>query len=185
MLVISQTRVTQVLRALLLVGAYLGVALLHGCSPTLNWRDIRPAQTPLLALFPCKPEQLERMVTLGAQPVLLKLLVCNAGEAKFTLAHVEAPDAANAAVILGQWKAATLANIGVQSSAEIPFALKGGNALPPSVAVQTNGIRPDGTAVTLHAVWFAAGTQIFQAAVYADAPTPQLADTYFDGLRIQ
>lgn len=122
---------------------------------------------------------------MGKQPVLLKLLVCNAGDAKFVLAYGELQDSANAAMTLGQWKSATLANIGAQSSTELPFLIKGASVLPQSVAVQANGVRPDRTAVALQAVWFATGAQIFQAAVYADAVSPQVAETYFAGLRLE
>ena len=172
------------MRYFLLAGALAGFPMLSGCSPTLNWRDVRPEQTQLLALFPCKPERLLRVVSLGAQEVPLTMLVCDAGGAKFALAYGNTKDAAKTAVILDQWQSTTLANIGAQMSRELPVQIKGASALPRVVAVQANGVRPDGSPVALQAVWFAAGTQVYQAAVYADTANPGVADTFFAGLRL-
>lgn len=172
------------MRYLLLAGALAGFPMLSGCSPTLNWRDVRPEQTQLLTLFPCKPEQIVRVVSLGAQQVPLTMLVCDAGGAKFVLAYGHTKDAANAAEILAHWQSTTLANIGAPTPRELPVQIKGANVLPRAAAVQASGVRPDGSPVALQAVWFAAGSQVFQAAVYADTANPGVADTFFAGLRL-
>jgi len=33
------------------------MALLAACSPTLNWREVRPEGTRLALLLPCKPDK--------------------------------------------------------------------------------------------------------------------------------
>lgn len=160
-----------------------GLLGLAACSPTFNWRDVRPEQTPLVALFPCKPDRETRVVSLGLKDVTLTMLACVAGGATFTLAYADTKDAASTGVVLAQWKRATLVNLRAQASRESPFLLKGARVLPQSVQVQADGVRQDGANVALQAVWFTAGSLAYQAAVYADAANPTVAETYFAGLR--
>lgn len=172
------------MRFILLVVLLCGSLLLNGCSPTFNWREVRPAQTSVVALFPCKPDQGERMVKLGAKDVVMTMLACDAGGIKFALAHVNLKESAMTDTVLAQWKATTLANLQAQSVAEQPFVLKGANALPPPVQLAASGKRPDGRAVVVQAVWFVAGSAVFQAAMYADVTNPAVADAFFAGLRL-
>lgn len=173
------------MRYFLLVAVLCSIPILNGCSPTFNWRDVRPDQTPLVALFPCKPDQGARVVSLGAKDVTMTMLGCDAGGATFTLAYADLKDAAMTGAGLAQWKAATLGNMRTKSSSELPFLLKGARVLPQSVQVEARGFRPDGMAVAVQAVWFAAGSQVYQAAVYADASNHAAAETYFAGLGLQ
>lgn len=173
------------MRYFLLVAVLCSLPIFHGCSPTFNWRDIRPDQTPLAALFPCKPDQGARVVSLGAKDVTMTMLGCDAGGATFALAYADMKDAAMTGAVLAQWKAATLANMRATSSSELPFLIKGASVLPQSVQVAARGSRPDGTAVAVQAVWFAAGALVFQAAVYADTVSPTAAEPYFAGLKFQ
>lgn len=177
------------MRYFIFVAALCGVPLLHGCSPTFNWRDVHPDQAPLTALFPCKPEQSTRRVALAAKDVTMTMtmtmLTCDAGHATFTLAMAETNDASSTDAVLSQWKSATLGNMQAVTSSERLFALKGASVLPPPAQVLASGTRPDGTALTLQAVWFAAGSQVFQAAVVANAANPAAAETYFAGLQLQ
>lgn len=168
------------LRSVVLSG-FLGLA---ACSPTFNWRDVRPVQTPLTALFPCKPDRETRVVSLGSKDVALTMLACVAGGVTFTLAYADMKDAARTGAVLAQWKQATLANLRAQASRELPFLPQGARVLPQSVQVQADGVRQDGARVVLQAVWFTAGSLAYQAAVYADAANPAVAETYFAGLRL-
>lgn len=169
---------------LLLAGALAGFQMLSGCSPTLNWRDVSPGKTQLLTLFPCKPETIERVASLGSQELSLTMLVCDADGAKFVLAYGNTKDAAKAAEILALWQSVTLANIGAQTPREVPVQIKGASLSPRAVAVQASGFRPDGSPVALQAVWFAAGSEVFQGAVYAHTAKPGVAETFFAGLRL-
>jgi hypothetical protein len=173
------------MRYYLLAALSASFLVLQGCSPTLNWRDVRTDQTPLIALFPCKPDQVVRTVSLGAKDVAMTMLGCDAGDATFSLAHADMRDAANPGAALDQWKRTTLGNMRVGSASELPFPIKGASVSPQPVRVEVRGVRPDGTAVAMHAVWFASGTQVFQAAVHADSVSPAVAESFFAGLRLQ
>lgn len=167
------------------VAVLCGFSLLLGCSPTFNWRDVHPDQAPLTALFPCKPEQSARRVVLAEKDVTMTMWTCDAGHATFTLAMAETNDTSSTGAVLNQWKSATLGNIQAVTSSERLFALKGASVLLLPMQVIASGTRPDGTTLTLQAVWFAAGSQVFQAAVVANAANPAVAETYFAGLQLQ
>ena len=167
----------------LFAGLLSGSLLLQACSPTLNWRDVRLDPTPIVALFPCKPERAARDVSLGDQTLNLNLLACDAGDAKFAVAYADTQDANKTGPLLASWKTVTLANMRATAPADVPVNIKGVAALA-AKGVLANGVRPDGSAVALQAVWFASGTHIFQASIYSDVARPQAAETYFSGLRL-
>ena len=159
-------------------------ALLAACSPTFNWRDVRPEQTSLVALLPCKPDQRIRVQTLGATEVSVTMLGCEAGGALITLAYADLKDPALAGPVLAQWKVTSLANLRATGSTELPFVLKGARVLPESIKLQAQGRRADDSAVVLQSVWFASGSLVFQVAIYADSAKPLVAETFFAGLQL-
>ena len=167
---------------------FLGSSLL-ACSPGLNWRDVRPAQSPLLALFPCKPDAAERNLPLGDKEVLVKMLVCETDGALFTLASTDVKSALKLGETLDLWRKATLTQMKAEASDLSPLRMKGALFLPQSSRIVAKGIKPDGSALTVHAAWFAVGTTVFQAAVYFSRESASangaIAETYFSGLRLQ
>ena len=167
---------------------FLGLSLL-ACSPGLNWREVRPAQAPLLALFPCKPDAAERNLPLGDKEVLVKMLVCEADGALFTLASTDVKSEPKLGEALDLWRKATLTQMKASASNEKPFALKGALALPQASKVVAKGLKPDGSTLIVHAAWFVVDTTVFQAAVYFSRGTADangaVAETYFSGLRLQ
>jgi len=158
---------------------------LGACSPTFNWREVRPQVTPLVALLPCKPDQAARVVPLGGRDVEMHMLGCDAGGATFAVAHADIKDADKAGVVLAQWKAAVLGHVRATSSVDVPFAPPGATALPQSVRVVAQGSRQNGGKLTAQGAWFAHGTQVFHALVYAEEVSPEVAETFFAGLKFQ
>jgi hypothetical protein len=157
---------------------------LVACSPALNWRDVRPEGTFLVGLLPCKPDHGARVLPMGAKPLTITMMGCDANGATFTLAHVAVQDVNEATTVLTQWQAATLNTLRAQTLSAAPFALKGSSAQPAAVQVRALGVRPDGKPVSLQAVWFVAGGHVFQVAMYADQAQPEVAEAYFSGLRL-
>lgn len=168
------------------VALFLGLFLL-ACSPGLNWREVRPDQVPLSALFPCKPDAAERRIPLGNQDIVVKMLVCEADGAVFTLGYAEPKLGVQRGDLLDLWRKATLSQMKAQAPVPVPFILKG--ALPTPLGVVAQGSRPDGSALTVHASWFSVGSMVFQAAVYFSREAPQansaVAETFFSGLKTQ
>jgi hypothetical protein len=164
-------------------------AWLAGCSPALNWREVRLGDAPALVLLPCQPDQAERTVPLAGESVMLHMSGCDAAGATFAVSQIRMRSGAPAAVALAQWRTATLARLQARDVREQPFQPAGSLTLPQSVRVAATGQRAGGQPVQAQAAWFARsapeGLWLFHAVVYADAVNAQAADTFFDGLRLQ
>lgn len=176
---------------------------LAACSPPLDWRTVRMEGSGLEALLPCKPDRAARPVELGGRTVELSMAGCMADGATFAVSHMVldgSAGAAEAGVVLSQWRAATLGRMGVPATdaaaAGSPFTLPGALPLPQSVRVQVQGVSPDhAAAVVAHAVWFAraeaaaAGAaprlRLYHAVLYAPTPRAAAADAFFGGLALR
>ena len=159
--------------------------LLAACNPTLNWRDVRLEPSMLKATLPCKPEQASRTVPMAGRQVELKVLGCAAGGASFALLSGDIVDPLRAGEVLAQWKSATLTNLRSSGSLDRPFLPTGAMALPQSVRVVAQGLRADGSKVHSQAAYFARGSQVFQAVIYADLIDPQASDAFFAALAFE
>src|SRR5512145_665774 len=84
--------------------------LLAGCSPTLNWREVR-VDGGLKALLPCKPDHGSRQMPLAGRDVEMQMVGCEAGNAMFAVAHVKLDAVAEVAAAQATWQAAMLANM--------------------------------------------------------------------------
>lgn len=173
------------MRFLFCVLTLVGLFISAGCSPAFNWRDVRPEHTTVQALFPCKPEQTTRQLALSARDVQMTMLGCEAGSATFTLLYADTQDASAANALLGTWRQSTLGNVRAQAAQARPYSLDGVGNPASAVSVTTSGKRQDGSAMALHGLWFAQGSQVFQATVTSDAANPVAADTFFAGFKTQ
>jgi hypothetical protein len=153
------------------------------CSPTFNWRELRVDGTPLQVLLPCKPESATRPVPLagaGAAPTELHMHSCEAGDLRFAVAWADVGQAEQVAPALSAWRAASLQAIRA-SGADWPAALAGAEALQ---GVQAQGTDPQGHAVQTRALYFARGSQVFQAAVYGPRLPDEALDAFFSSLQL-
>jgi hypothetical protein len=158
---------------------------LAACSPTFDWREIRTGQGSLAAMLPCKPEKGARTVPMAGREVKLDALSCSTGGATFAVLTADIEDAARAGEVLAQWKTATLANLRSASGRESAFQPPGARKLPQSLQVVASGQRADGSKVESHAAYFAEGSHVFQAVIYADQLKPEVAEPFFSGLKFQ
>ena len=159
-------------------------SLLVACNPTFNWRDVRPENTRLGVLMPCKPEKAQKTVVMGGKPVELNLVACDAGGATFAVSVADVGRASDMAATLTRWQSATLANMKATPNTPVTTVkvagLPGGAAL-----VAANGQRVNGQAVSSQAVYFVQGTQVFQAVMYAAEIKPEVAETFFSSLKFE
>lgn len=179
----------QVRRPVGLAGA---VLVLAACNPTFNWREVRPDNTALSLLLPCKPDKAEKTVPLGGQPVALLMLGCDAGEVTFAVAVADIGDVSRAETVLAQWQALTLANMkagpagtGPGASQVTPFRPAGMAGGAPALMVKASGQRADGRAVAGQAAYFSRGSQLFQVVLYAGVIDAEVAETYFSSLKFE
>lgn len=166
------------------VGALLAAGLAVGCSPTFNWREVRAEPTPLTAILPCKPDRVTREVPMANRKVELTALSCEAGGATFALLFADIGESARLGEVLAQWNIATLANLRNAGGQATPFRPPGALALPQSVQVVAAGQR-HGSKVESHAAYFAQGSRVYQAVIYAGQLRPEAVDGFFSGLRFQ
>ena len=165
---------------------------LAACSPAFNWREVRPENTRLSLLLPCKPDKAQKIVPLGGQPTALSMLGCEAGGVTFAVAVADLGDAAKAAPVLAQWQSLTLANMkagpagtGTGATQVLALKLPGAAAEPPVSLVKAQGQRADGTAVSGQAAYFAQGSQVFQVVMYGAQITPEVAETFLSSLKFE
>lgn len=159
--------------------------LLAACSPTFNWREVRAEPTALKAMLPCKPEKAARTVPMAGREVSLQVIGCDAGGATFAVMFADLGDASRTAEALTRWQAASLSNMRGGTSRESPFRPAGALALPQSLQVTASGTRPDGSKVESQAAYFAHGSHVFQAVIYAGQLKPEVAEPFFSGLKFQ
>lgn len=161
-------------------------AVLVGCSPALNWREVRIGTAPLRLLLPCKPDRAERDVVMGGVELPLLMLGCAADGVTFAVSHVRAPDAAAAQALLEGWKRVVLLHLQAHDVAEQAWIPAGAWQMPQSVRLLALGRGTDGRTVMLQAAWFgvidAAGVHLFHAIVLSPRPRPEAADAFLAGL---
>ena len=160
---------------------------LAACSPAFNWREVRPDNTRLSLLLPCKPDKAQKMVPLGGQATQLSMLGCDAAGATFAVAVADLSDASRAASVLALWQRLTLANMKAVPGTTQPLLLKipGASAEPAVSSVLAQGQRIDGTVVSGQAAYFAQGSQIFQVVLYAPRIAPEVSETFFSSLKFE
>lgn len=167
--------------------ALLAAALLAACSPTFNWREVRPDNSRLSLLLPCKPDKAQKIVPLGGAQTTLFMQGCDAGGATFAVAMADLRDASKTGPVLAQWQSLTLANMKAAPFTREVFALKLAGATGPATPtlVKALGQRADGSAVSGQAAYFAHGSQVFQVVIYAAKLTPDVAETFFSSLKLE
>jgi hypothetical protein len=167
----------------------LGLAtLVAGCSPALDWRELRPEGTAVELLMPCRPAQQARQVTLAGEPRRLSLLVCTAGGQTWGFASTDVGDPAQVGLVLEALLAAAAANIQADPPAagapSRPIAVPGATPNGASRRTLLVGQMPDGAAVQSQVAVFAYGTAVHQATVIGPAAGQVEAETFFAGLRV-
>lgn len=156
---------------------------LLGCSPALDWREQRPAGSQVQLLFPCKPSEQVRRVTLAGAPVRLSLWACSADGQTWALAHADLADPARVSAALAELRASALANLGAESAAAEPLQVPGATPNPGSQRLRLAGKLPDGSAVQEQVAVFTRGTVVYQATALGPALSDAAAETFITSLR--
>ncbi|MFG6485031.1 hypothetical protein ACG04R_00025 [Roseateles sp. BYS78W] len=145
---------------------------LSACQPALNWREVRPAQSGALALFPCKPDTEQRSG--------MGLARCETGGKGFALSWADAPDPAQSGAAL---KAMAQA-----------LATKLGQPLPAAEALQVPGMTPlreagqyrlAGSGGVTRLAVFAHGGRLYQALMTAPQDDAAAWESFVTGLRVE
>lgn len=156
---------------------------LVACSPALNWRELHGQSLGLSALLPCKPDRAQKPVPLGGQLTELLMWGCEADGALFALSAADLGDAARVPAVLSQWQGLMLSHMRAAQPVQGPWRVAGADIA--ASRVQASGTHPDGRAVQAQAVFFARGSRVYQAAIYAPRVSAQAAETFFSSLKLQ
>jgi hypothetical protein len=169
------------LRCALLLGSSI---LLLACSPSLNWREVRPAGGELKAMLPCKPDQGQRRQSLAGQGVVIRMVGCETGGALYAVSVAELGEGLQAPSAQAQWQTNLLGNMQASVSTRDAWPLRGASAAMEPVRLSAQGRRPDGRPVAVQAVWFAHGARLYHAAIYAERISTEMSEPFFGGLEL-
>lgn len=156
---------------------------LSACSPTFNWRTVRPDGAALQALMPCKPDEARRDTPLGGAVTPLNMLSCEAGGTTFALAWADLGQADRVPAALTQWQAAALTSLKAAPDAVRRWNQTVANA-ERSEGLEVQGVRHDGSATQARVLYLARGSRVYQAAIYAPAIGGEESTTFFEGLQL-
>lgn len=160
--------------------AALGLA---ACSPALNWREVRPEGSDLVAMFPCKPDRFVRQVPLAGAKVQMQLVSCAVDGVSYAVVHAQVAEPMQVGPALEALRATAAANIGGRAASSAPFTVSGMTPSPLALRFSAEGLGADGTPVREQAGVFARGLQVYQATVVGPTLDALAADTFFSGLR--
>ena len=159
--------------------------LLAACSPALNWREVPLAGGELKALLPCKPDRVSRKQSLATHDIELAMAGCEAGGALYAVSVAELPAPDRARAVQVQWQANLLENMRASGASNTAYAIKGASPTFEPVRLTAAGTGPDGRAVQAQGVWFARGTHLYHAVIYAERISAGMSEPFFGGLEFQ
>ena len=154
------------------------------CSPALNWRETRIAESDLVALFPCKPKRVVRELNLAETRVRMVLSTCTAAGATFALAHADMADPGKVHAALTELRRSAGVNIGGTPQRLAALVVPGMTPNPLAERVAIAGRGPGGEAVDEQAAFFSRGARVYQATIFAPKLDAAAADTFFSGLKL-
>jgi hypothetical protein len=163
---------------------FLGACAVSACTPSLNWRETRPADTSVSLLFPCKPDRFTRSLVLAGEKVQMALNSCAAGDVTYALSHAEFRDVAHVSAAVQAMQAAAAGNLGGSAAVVSPLAVPGMTPNPLTQRWAVNGKRPDGSAVQQQFGVFSGGLRVYQASVIGHTLDPVAAETFFSSLKL-
>jgi hypothetical protein len=150
----------------------------------LDWREVRPAGTAVVALLPCKPQPTTRTVPLAGQLIRLSMLACKAEGLTWALAAADVGDPTRVGAVLEALRGSAVANLQGAVTRSAPAAVPGATPHAAQAMVEVRGRKPDGAAARGQFLLFSHGTQVFEAMVIgADLPAGA-TDTFFGSLRV-
>lgn len=155
------------------------------CTPSLNWRELPVDATGLKATFPCKPDTVERKAQFTpGREVVLHAMACEAAGASFVVLRADVGSQAELAAALVQFKKASAATIHSTVVSDKPWQPPGALGLADSAMMVTRAPR-EGGELQAQSAYFARGTSVYQAAVYARKLKPEMTEPFFTGLRFE
>ena len=161
------------------------VAAAVACSPTLDWRELRPEGSQAHLLFPCKPASQARSVTLAGSKVEMSMFACTAANTVYALSFADVADPGRVGPALDELAAAAQAHVQASSNAASqPLFVSGMTPAPQAAQWLLKGQMPDGRAVVERLALFSRGTRVYQATMLGATLDAQAEETFFGALKL-
>lgn len=162
---------------LLLTGAF------AGCSPRLNWREVRLPDTGLTALLPCRPASQARRLVLAGSEVEMSMHACTGDSVVYAIASADVSQPARVSTALAELHAAAARNLGAASQAQTEFTVPGATPSAQTGLTTFAGRLGDGRQVVERVAVFARGTRVYQATMLGPSVEAEASEAFFGGLR--
>jgi hypothetical protein len=168
----------------------IGVAawLLVACSPTHNWREVRPEGASAEVLLPCKAVQSRREVVIAGVPTTVRLAACTTAGHTWAVAEVLLLPTQDVALLMRALRDTAAANLQATTAAEGAAAAQwppqAADRVPEAGLWRLTGRRPDGSAVQMQLGLAARGRSIVQLSVIGSTPASvEATETFLSSLR--
>jgi hypothetical protein len=174
------------LRALTWLGLFI-LAMLAGCSPKYDWREVRAEHAPYMIAFPGKPVHQSRNLPLAGKEIKMTMSSTQVDGITFAVGSASLPDAIEARAALPLLKATLLANIQGQIKQESSPAVGKGTALQIEALGQQSKLAVGGAQqIELVARFIAQDKQIYQLVVMGkpDRIVKDTIDTFFTSFKV-
>lgn len=164
------------MKSRLLLPVFCAIAL-AACSPSLDWREVRPADSGVLVLFPCKPEINSRPAT-AAEPARMGLAQCKAAGLSFSLSWAELADPAQITPALRQMRESLAGKLAAAPAAPKPLQIPGMTPNPEAQSQSLAGTQAGQVAV------FTRGRMVYQAVMLGTKPDAAAWDSFVGSLKL-
>lgn len=156
---------------------------LAGCSPRLDWREVRVPDTGLTALLPCRPASQARRLVLAGSEVEMSMHACTGDSVVYAIASADVTQPARVSTALAELHAAAARNLG--AIPQVPGAFQVPGATPNAQTGLTTfaGKLGDGRWVEERVAVFARGTRVYQASMLGPSVEAEASEAFFGGLR--
>jgi len=158
-----------------------------GCSPALNWRELRLEGPALVAMFPCRPVAQTRQVALGGHARSPKLHACESGGSTYAVMAVDVEDPSAVGIVLQSLRDTSLAKLDAPAGAsavQAGWQVPGMTPQPFAGRWMLTHARAGEAPVRMDTALFARGTWIVQASVIGPASgVDEGREPFFEGLR--
>lgn len=156
----------------------------YGCSPALDWREVRPEGAGLVMVFPCRPAVHAREVALAGRPARLQLHSCSTEGVTWALALADVEDPSRVGVALRELRRSAAENLGAVPGPVEPWPIPGQTPQPDSGRMTVSGRTPQGAAIVSRVAFFSRGTLVFQVTALGGQPAAQSLEPFFTGIRL-
>lgn len=158
---------------------------LGACSPSMDWRQIRPDGWAIEASLPCRPASHARTVTLAGEAVSMTVYACTVDGVTFGLASAALSDVRRVDAALIELADAASRNVSGAVDVEGGADVLGMTPTAAARRVRLHGRLPDGRAVVEHVAFFSFGPRVYQATLLGGSPSLPVVDAFFAGLKIR